>query len=368
MTASEVIALPKGAADCELGRSEPLLVKPKVKRHHKGARRKPPAEAPAPALGKLASRAAVAGALFAGVLMGAACAVAGAMLLTGRGVPSADFPAGRMVRLDIDGRGLWVYKPSGAATDERLPLVMVLHGSEDTAVNIANVSGFAAVAENATDGFILAFPEMVHERADSWDFGAAHEVAYFRAAVHLLHSQGLIRREKVFVCGHSNGGTMSLFLQNNMPDVFSGAAAVEAGVGHLEEWKNVSFGSPTMVVWNHNDNVLQEFGGERLYNDTLATLRRHDPHHFEPASRTWLVAGSGSNVRYAERLLWRATPEGLPPLMVVSWGSELPSHKWINPSNFPGTSLDAAELIWKFFKATDLLVDHHVLRRPPVIA
>ncbi|CAK0906118.1 unnamed protein product, partial [Prorocentrum cordatum] len=334
MTASGLPAPPKGAAKPYLFGAEPLLGKQasKAKRHHpKGAE-------PEPALGKLASRAAAVGALIAGALMGAACAGAGAMLLTSRGAPSAEtrmerradhFPTGQMVRLDIAGRGLWVYKPnSSAAGGERLPLVMVLHGSEDTALNIANVSGFAAVAENVTDGFILAFPEMVKERADSWDFGAPHEVGFFRAAVHLLHSKGLVRREKVFVCGHSNGGTMALFLQNNLPDVFSGAAAVEAGVGHLEQWKNLSYGSPTMVIWNHNDNVLQEFGGEKLYHDTLATLRRHDPYHShsEPASRTRLDAGSGGSVRYAERLLWRATSEGLPPLMVVSWGSELPSH------------------------------------------
>merc|ERR1712100_86124 len=108
-------------------------------------------------------------------------------------------------------------------------------------------------------GFLLVYPEMQHYRADMWGYGKPKELAFFRDLPNAIAKAGFpIDQAKVFVSGHSNGGSMSLYLQNNMPDVFKGAAAVEAGVGHLDLWQNSSFGRPAMIVWNHNDNVLAE--------------------------------------------------------------------------------------------------------------
>lgn len=354
---------------------EPLLMKPKKMRWKPGLEL-PVAMEPSlqvPVVSRLAWAASCALIVFVGMVLGAVVshvamemiswvAKAKVGVLPNPFGKANDFPIGEMIRLDVSGRGLWVYKPTRTAGQEQLPLVLVLHGSLDNATNIAQVSRMAEVAERAPKSFLVAFPEMVIERSMSWDFGQPHEVKFFRDSVKLLDSKKLIRRDEVFVCGHSSGGTMALFLQNNLPDIFQGAAAVEAGVGHMDAWINSSVGSPTMVIWNHNDQVLDEFGGEKLYNTTLEVLRRHDPEGATPASVTQVDTGDG-DVEFAQRLLWRATPEGQPPLMVISWRSRAPSHEWLNPTNFEGATLDAGELIWKFFSATALLEEHNELRR-----
>jgi len=188
---------------------------------------------------------------------------------------------------------------------------------------------------------------MVEPRGMSWGFNDTSELAFFRAMVERIGSEYALRHDQVYVVGHSNGGTMSLFLQNNMDDIFGGAAAVEAGVGRLEVWNNQSKGCPTMVIWNHNDPVLAEFGGEDLYQDTIAKLRRHDHTGVGPSSMEPLPVGS-SGVLYAERLSWSSSSD-VPALSVISWASTIPTHHWLNPAAVPGTSLDASWLVWQFF-------------------
>lgn len=263
---------------------------------------------------------------------------------------------GTRMELVVQNRSVLVYMPWSAITGPKptpLPAVVVLHGSLATAPSIADQSRFEEVAEARNPGFLIVYPEMKHYKALSWGFSEPDEVAFFKELPNAIAEAGFpIDQEKVFVAGHSNGGTMSLFLQNNLPDVFKGAAAVEAGVGHLDAWQNASFGRPTMVVWNHNDNVLAKYGGESLYQETLLKLRRHDPStRFGAAagpSQFKPISGVSSGVVYANRFYWPAVGN-VPPLAVVSWQSDTPTHNWANPYNVPG-AFDAASQIWKFFQ------------------
>merc|ERR1712032_315937 len=68
-----------------------------------------------------------------------------------------------------------------------------------------------------------------------------------------------VRRDAVFLVGHSEGGTISLILGNNAPNTFRAVAAVEAGVpGNLTlyNWNVSSLGPPALLVWNAQDPVV----------------------------------------------------------------------------------------------------------------
>lgn len=221
---------------------------------------------------------------------------------------------------------------------------MVLHGSYDTALGIMEASAMEPVAE-ADSSFIAVFPEMAEYEGAEWGYGNASEVKFFRDVSNLLTRQYLVATDQVFAVGHSAGGSMALFLQNHLPDVFRGVAAVEAGLPTQESTGN---GRPTMLVWNHNDPVLAEYGGERLYEDTLSFLRRGDPTGAGPSSVEPL-ATSGEVVS-AELLTWPARGSS-PSTCVVSWTSYEPTHDWLNPTNIDGTTLDASILLWQFFKS-----------------
>jgi len=253
------------------------------------------------------------------------------------------------MRQQVSGRTVWVYAPPTLEEASR-QAVFVLHGSFDTPEGIAEASRFHEVAARASPGFLVVYPEMAEPGSASWGFDAPWEDAFFRGVVDLLVQNFYVDRNEVYVAGHSAGGTMSLFLQNNMPEVFKASAAVESGVGHLNLWNNASSGQPTLVVWNHNDPVLAQFGGEELFQQTVTHLRRHHepaawPHQILP-----LPSGFGGVVE-AERRIWKAySMKNQPRLSVVSWKSETPTHKWVNNHNVADAPLDASILVWDFFR------------------
>jgi len=133
-------------------------------------------------------------------------------------------------------------------------------------------------------------------------------------------------------------------------------AAVEAGAGHLQSWKNESLGRPTMVVWNHNDPVLKDFGGEALLANTLGALRRHDSTGVGPSFSEKIPLSSRNNVSYAEKVAWGAGAS-TPPTVLISWESVVPTHHWAKNDVVPG-AFDASSLIWQFFLSAKVWASH----------
>mmetsp|Transcript_65852 Transcript_65852/g.129798 ORF Transcript_65852/g.129798 Transcript_65852/m.129798 type:complete len:373 (+) Transcript_65852:62-1180(+) len=257
----------------------------------------------------------------------------------------------RQLELNVNNRSVLLYAPASQLRSKSLPMVVVLHGSYTSNLAMADLTRYHQVTESA----VVLYPEMRIPKGISWEYSAPWETSFFRALPAAVVKAGYnVNASQIFVVGHSSGGTMSLYLQNNLPDVFRAAAAVESGVGFLDEWHNQSFGRPVMVVWNHNDPVLQQFGGEALYNTTLTQLRRHDPRGATtgPSHATSeglaLPGVKTFGINYAERLTWPAIGRS-PALEVISWKSVHPTHEWACQRYVPG-AFNAASVTWNFFQ------------------
>lgn len=246
------------------------------------------------------------------------------------------------------GRVAYVYRPRSMKIRRAggsAPAVFVLHGSDEVAAESDVASEFQALAQD--HAFLLVYPETKVKRASDWDY--REDVGYISALVQRLQEQRDYRLDagRLFVCGHSAGGSFALFLQNEI-GLFSAAAAVEAGVGYLEDWDLSKQGKRTMLIWNHADPVLTAFaptivaGGEpALFNLTISTLRRHGSLKFAlysmPTSETIVAASS------------RLYPEdGAPQLSVLSFRSHPGSHAWARTS-------------WCTFSATKEIVNFFAL-------
>jgi poly(3-hydroxybutyrate) depolymerase len=247
------------------------------------------------------------------------------------------------------GRETYVYKPLPCAVHRciddapsQIPAaIFVLHGSYETGAAMFDV-GFEALAD--LHGFLVVYPEMEKPRSEEWKYTS--DIPYFEALVnHFKGDKYLVRPDKFFVCGHSAGGTMSLFLQNEV-DLFAAAGTVEAAVGHLQLWDMSKSGHRTMVVWNHADPVLTYFAPgkiEKAYLDlTINTLRRGS-----------MTAGHqyteklplGENILQAEMLTF--AKDQAPELKVLHFTSKIGQHTW--PSARWTTGVDAAEQLTAFF-------------------
>jgi len=255
----------------------------------------------------------------------------------------------RKLEFRLDNRSVLLYAPAAQLRAKPLPVIVVLHGSNTSNYEMANMTRYHKVMNAA----LVLYPEMRIAKGPSWEYNASWEASFFRSLPGAVVEAGYsVDLSQVFVVGHSSGGSMSLFLQNNMPDLFRAAAAVEAGVGHPEMWYNQSAGRPVMLVWNHNDPVLQAFGGESLFFTSLRQLRRHDPAGptANPSYVTEVVlpGTQTSGVAYAERMAWPAAGRAS-SLEVVSWITWNPTHSWASQRAVPG-AFDAAVITWDFFR------------------
>lgn len=193
-------------------------------------------------------------------------------------------------------------------------------------------------------GFLVVYPEMSKPFSDDW--GYTEGIPYFsKLASRLQESDFGLDPARLFVCGHSAGGSMVTFLQNEM-DIFAAAGVVEAAVGHLYDWDLSKRGNRTMVIWNHADPVLEEYapeGGEpAYYNLTLNTLRRGAS--VEPTSRKPLALSD--TVTQAEILMFEEE-DAAPEVQILSWTSNPGRHTWADKS-WTGT-VDASEQLVAFF-------------------
>lgn len=255
-----------------------------------------------------------------------------------------DAATGQRTSLTVDGHRVVIYKPlQKEATDQmprKMPAVVVLHGSESTPENMFK-TGFEPLADK--HGFIVVYPSTNPPKADDW--GYRKTLPFFSELSSRLTKDDIgVDETQLFICGHSSGGTMTLFLQNEM-DAFQAAGAVEAAVGSLDQWNMTRSGKRTMVIWNHADPVLEEYappGGEpAYYNLTVKTLRRNGSQ--QPSSSKALPTSKVAP--YAELLAF--PQDSSPELAMLSWRSQPGTHKWASSSWTQ--SVDAAEALTQFF-------------------
>jgi poly(3-hydroxybutyrate) depolymerase len=241
--------------------------------------------------------------------------------------------------LTVLGRTAYIYKPQLMLADKyrRAAAIFVLHGSMGVATDMFS-TGFETLAE--AHRFLVVYPEMKVPRAAEW--GYKDDIPYFTALVHRLVSRHDFRLDaaRVFVCGHSAGGSFSLYLQNQV-DLFSGAAAVEAAVDKLEDWDMTRRGTRTLVVWNHADPELAKYapaGGEpAYYNLTVETLRRHGSKYYTPKQLP-----TSRTIPQADLLQY--PQDASPHLAMLSFKSNPGTHAW-------------ADTTWCTFNATKEVVN-----------
>lgn len=249
--------------------------------------------------------------------------------------------------LEVLGRRGYVYWPaslplSGASVSPPAA-VLVLHGSQEAASDMFGV-GLEAIADSRGD-FMVAYPEMARPYGDSW--GYEEDLPYFQAFVARLQEFG-VDASNVFICGHSAGGSMTYYLQNQL-DLFAAAGAVESAVGHLDLWDMTKSGVRTMIVWNHADPVLEQWaptGGESAYLDlTVRTLRRAVNSTESPRPATSALPVTHV-VQQADMQIFTAD-RGAPEIHVLGFTSNPGRHTWAQAS-WTG-SVDASEELVLFF-------------------
>ena len=190
--------------------------------------------------------------------------------------PGADptRPAGgRWLRAGHSGpagsRSYDVYLPAGHRRSTPVPLVMLLHGCDQTPEQFVAATRFTALADR--HGFVLAAPRQTrgHQAGGCWRwYESAHQsrgagepaiLAGIAAEMTAERSRWRIDPSRVHAAGISAGGAMALVLAATYPDVF---AAV--GVHSAPAYRSADNGLKALAAMRGHGAVATPLPGSRM--------------------------------------------------------------------------------------------------------
>jgi poly(hydroxyalkanoate) depolymerase family esterase len=208
---------------------------------------------------------------------------------------------GRWLRAAYPGpggaRSYDVYLPAGHRRTTRVPLLVLLHGCNQTAEQFAAATRFTALADR--HGFLLVTPKQsrVHSPAGCWRwFDGSHQLrgagepavlAGITATVLAERSRWRVDDSRVYVAGISAGAAMALTLGATYPEVFaaigmhsgpayrsassaSGALAAMAGRGDVVVPPPGAGIPPLIVFQGVADLVVDVRNGDQVTRQWLA--------------------------------------------------------------------------------------------------
>jgi polyhydroxybutyrate depolymerase len=197
---------------------------------------------------------------------------AGAYILSLRGPLDALGQAAgtKSKTLECGGRTRWylVHPPKGYDGKTLLPLVLVLHGAVQGAINVERMSGMSAKADK--ENFLVAYPNGTSGSglAPTWNAGACcgyamihkvDDVGFLRALIDRLEHDYTIDPKRIFVTGISNGGMMSYRLACELADRVAAIAPVE-GAQDLECRPS---GPVSVLIFHGTADLLVPYKGGR---------------------------------------------------------------------------------------------------------
>lgn len=133
-----------------------------------------------------------------------------------------------------------LHLPEGYNTQEKLPLIIAMHGGIGSAENLQNQSGLSDKADE--EGFIVVYPEGVQGgllNIRTWNAGWCcgyasssniDDVGFINALIDTLVTNYSIDENRIYATGMSNGGFMSYRLACELSDRIAAIAPVAASM------------------------------------------------------------------------------------------------------------------------------------------
>ena len=140
-------------------------------------------------------------------------------------------------RRDADGflkvgnlkRAYNLHVPSSYNSKKPMPLVLAFHGVGANGKEMAKMTGFSQLAEQA--GFIVVYPDAIRKHWDARRGNqpeTTNDVGFISALIDDLGQRYTLDRDRIYVTGFSNGGTFAYRLACELSDKITAIAAVSA--------------------------------------------------------------------------------------------------------------------------------------------
>ena len=157
---------------------------------------------------------------------------------------------------------MFTYIPEMVNKKENVPLVLILHGSGQTAKVLAAASGFNKLADSL--GFIALYPDQpfYNNLLTSFSFympgkmkKGRGETASIRNMITYMCEHYPVDRDRIYITGMSAGAAMSNVMLNAYPELFA-AGALFAAPSNLYEEINPDRRHKPVIAVIHGDRDL----------------------------------------------------------------------------------------------------------------
>jgi polyhydroxybutyrate depolymerase len=263
--------------------------------------------------------------------------------------------------------------PTGYKSDQKPPLVLLLHGAGGSGTGILDKDGWSAKADQK--GFIAAAPDGLPARPrlppdfltnpSLWNSGqlkpgspraAIDDVTFVRQLLDELKGKLPFDESRVFCVGHSNGAGMTFRLATELSERFT-AVGMVAGMNDVNDAKPKK-PLPTLYLLGTKDPLMPIDGGEvklpwgshhnRPVAEMLSAWAKALGCESEP--KTISDKDGLKKVEYASK----SSGPMLSVIYIEGQGHNWPGGKRTLPESMVGPStdkLDATDALWDFFKA-----------------
>ncbi|MFZ4434592.1 MAG: alpha/beta hydrolase family esterase, partial [Microthrixaceae bacterium] len=240
-------------------------------------------------------------------------------------------------------RPFTVFSPADAAADERLPVVLVLHGLGVTSQAIAREADWRGAV--AADRFVAVFPQGI---LDSWNAGpccppakalGTNDVDFLTRVLDQVQARPEVDPERTYLTGFSNGAIMSYTFACARPGRVTALAPIAGS-----NLSGCDPKEPVSLLHLHGDpDFVVPFNGE----PTLSQLVSGVPFPPVPGTiRAWALAdGCGAEPSVSgsagvTRSTWSGCADGVRVELLTYPGNE---HTW------PDGPVDGLDQVLRFF-------------------
>ena len=250
-------------------------------------------------------------------------------------------------------REFYIYDPRNSENNDLLPLMIVLHGGGDYALNFMEYSGFKEQAYKHK--FLLIFPQGAQYKdklSTGWNTenDGIDDVTFIENLINWAYQNERIKRNEVYISGFSNGGFMAYHLACNLNISIAGIASVAGLMGnHTFNSCAPTYSIPIIHIHGKEDNIILIEGsnyyvpledvGERAGVISFWRSRNKCSEH-----RRKKLNNKINGIVSIDKWTGCAKNVEMEYYIFQDYG-----HKW---SSFKG-GLDTSQIIWDFLKRFD---------------
>ncbi len=245
-----------------------------------------------------------------------------------------------------------LHLPKGFTQGRPLPLVVVLHGMGATGAITERLTHFSDIADK--QGFVVAYPDGINK---VWRYWSDEDPNFIKALIDELVKEKIADPLRIYVCGISNGASLTNVLACDASDRIAAVAAVAGTMSKVKAEKSQPRRAVPVLYVHGTDDPLVGYDGTDRFSKRQLSLPAEEfvqwwakKNGCDEKPLTEKLPDKANDGTTVKRHTWKGSAE------VVFYKVIGGGHTWpggsVQPERLLGKTcrdFDASEAMWGFF-------------------